>query len=153
MIWEKEADAAIKKVPFFVRKKVRSRVETFVSDKGGDRVTLKDVQALKKKFLSKGGMEKEIKGYDFSACFGGEGCPNSVAPSTGQLVKDIEALMEKGEYPGFSEIQRKGGSQVSSRVPGFDFRLPQRMLSPSDCGYRHYRSRLSRDHRRTLFTM
>ena len=101
MIWEKEADAAIKKVPFFVRKKVRNRVETFVSDKGGDRVTLKDVQALKKKFLSKGGMEKEIKGYDVSACFGGEGCPNSVAPSTGQLVKDIEALMEKANILAF----------------------------------------------------
>ena len=109
MIWEKEADAAIKKVPFFVRKKVRNRVETFVSDKGGDRVTLKDVQALKKKFLSKGGMDKEIKGYDVSACFGGEGCPNSVAPSTGQLVKDIEALMEKANILAFLKSNVKGG--------------------------------------------
>ena len=107
MIWEKEADAAIKKVPFFVRKKVRKRVETFVSDKGGDRVTLGDVQALKKKFLSKGGMESEIKGYDVSACFGGEGCPNSVAPSA-QLVRDIEALMADADILGFLKSQVKG---------------------------------------------
>ena len=108
MIWEKEAAAAIKKVPFFVRKKVRNRVETFVADKGGDRVTLEDVQALKKKFLSKGGMENEIKGYDVSACFGGEGCPNSVAPSTAQLVKDIEALMEKANILAFLKSKVKG---------------------------------------------
>ena len=57
MIWEKDADAAVRQVPFFVRKKVRQRVETFVAEKGRDRVCLGDVRALKRKFLSKGGME------------------------------------------------------------------------------------------------
>ncbi|MCG8685667.1 MAG: 4Fe-4S binding protein [Desulfobacterales bacterium] len=107
MIWDKDADAAIKKVPFFVRKKVRKRVETFVSDKGKNRVTLGDVQALKKKFLSKGGMESEIKGYDVSACFGGSGCPNSVVPSE-KLVKDIESLMQAADILGFLKSQVKG---------------------------------------------
>ena len=107
MIWEKDADAAIKKVPFFVRKKVRKKVETFVSEKGGDRVTLEDVQALKRKFLSKGGMESEIKGYDVSACFGGEGCPNSVVPSK-QLIRDIEALMEEADILSFLKSEVKG---------------------------------------------
>ncbi|WDP90673.1 MAG: 4Fe-4S binding protein [Desulfobacter sp.] len=109
MIWEKEADAAIKKVPFFIRKKVRKRVETFVADKGGGKVTLGDVQALKKKFLSKEGMESEIKGHDVSACFGGAGCPNSVAPSTAQLVKDIHALMENAQILDFLKSEVKGG--------------------------------------------
>ena len=108
MIWDKEADTAIRKVPFFVRKKVRKRVEIFVADKGGNRVTLEDVRALKKKFLSKGGMESEIKGYDVSACFGGRGCPNSVAPSSAQLVKDINALMEKADILGFLKLEVKG---------------------------------------------
>ncbi|MCG8637812.1 MAG: 4Fe-4S binding protein [Desulfobacterales bacterium] len=107
MIWEKDADAAIKKVPFFVRKKVRKKVEAFVSDKGRDKVTLGDVQALKKKFLSKGGMESEIKGHDVSACFGGEGCPNSVVPS-GRLVKDIQALMEEADILSFLRSEVKG---------------------------------------------
>lgn len=107
MIWEKEADAAIKKVPFFVRKKIRKRVEEFVSDKGRDRVTLGDVQALKKQFLSKGGMEKEIKGYDVSACFGGDGCPNSVT-SSAQLARDIEALMKQADILAFLKSQVNG---------------------------------------------
>jgi len=107
LIWENDADAAIQKVPFFVRKKVRKKVETFVSDKGRGRVTLGDVQALKKKFLSKGGMESEIKGYDVSACFGGEGCPNSVVPSA-QLIKDIEALMEEAKILSYLKSEVKG---------------------------------------------
>jgi len=107
LIWEKDADAAIKKVPFFVRKKVRKRVETFVSDKGRDRVSLGDVNALKKKFLSKGGMESEIKGYDVSACFGGGGCPNSVV-SSGQLIIDIQTLMEEADILSFLKSEVKG---------------------------------------------
>ena len=107
MIWEKEADAAIKKVPFFVRKKVRKRVEEFVSGKGGDKVSLGDVQALKKKFLSKGGMENEIRGYDVSACFGGEGCPNSVTKSA-RLVKDIQDLMEAAGILSFLKSEVTG---------------------------------------------
>ncbi len=108
MIWEKDADAAVKKAPFFVRKKIRKRVETFVTEKGRARVTLADVQALKKKFLSKGGMESEIKGHDVSACFGGEGCRNSVAPSSKQLIKDIETVMETAGILSFLKSEVAG---------------------------------------------
>ncbi len=107
MNWEADAQAAIKKVPFFVRKKVKKRVEAFVSDKGRSRVTLGDVEALKKKFLSKGGMESEIMGYDVSACFGGEGCPNSVI-SSGPLIKDIQALMEEADILTFLKSEVRG---------------------------------------------
>lgn len=107
MIWDQDAEAAIKKVPFFVRKTVKKRVETFVSDKGRGRVTLGDVNALKKKFLSKGGMESEIRGYDVSACFGREGCPNSIVSSVG-LVAEIEALMEKADLLSFLKSEVKG---------------------------------------------
>ncbi|PIE61127.1 MAG: sulfite reductase [Desulfobacterales bacterium] len=108
MIWDKDADAAVKKAPFFVRKKVRKRVETFVREKGRDRVTLSDVKALKKKFLSKGGMENEIKGHDVSACFGGDGCPNSVALSSKQLVKDIETVMASAGILSFLKSEVTG---------------------------------------------
>jgi dissimilatory sulfite reductase (desulfoviridin) alpha/beta subunit len=107
LIWEKDAESAIKKVPFFVRKKVRKKVEAFVTGKGRDKVTLGDVEALKKKFLSKGGMESEIKGHDVSACFGGEGCPNSVV-SSGQLLKDIQILMEEADILAFLKSEVKG---------------------------------------------
>ena len=94
MKWSDNADKAIKKVPFFVRKKVKKKVEAFVEEQGKSFVQLSDVNALKKKFLSKGGMEKDIKGYEVSTCFGGAGCPN-VANSCTLLVKEIERVIEK----------------------------------------------------------
>ena len=96
MKWSEEAEKAIKKVPFFVRKKVKTKVETFVAQKGQNFVQLSDVNALKKKFLSKGGMEKDIKGYEVSTCFGGAGCPN-VANSCTLLAKEIENVIKKEE--------------------------------------------------------
>ncbi|WDP84274.1 MAG: sulfite reductase [Desulfobacter sp.] len=107
MIWEQDAQTAIKTVPFFVRKKVKKRVETFVEDRGRERVVLADLLALKKKFLSKGGMEKEIKGYDVFACFGTQDCPNAVAPS-GLLLKKIQNLMEEADILGFLKSRVKG---------------------------------------------
>lgn len=107
MIWEKEAEAAIKKVPFFVRKKVRQRVETFVAEKGRDRIALGDVQDLKAKFLSKGGMESEIKGWDVSVCFGGSGCPNALG-DTPVLAEEIESLMKEADLLSFLKSQVEG---------------------------------------------
>ncbi|RLC04011.1 MAG: sulfite reductase, partial [Deltaproteobacteria bacterium] len=40
MEWTKDAENAVKKVPFFVRKKVRARVETQVAETGKRIVTL-----------------------------------------------------------------------------------------------------------------
>lgn len=100
MKWTAEAEAAIKNVPFFVRKKVRNKVEAHVQTNGKIRVDLEDVIALKKQFLSRGGMEKEMKGYEITTCFGGEGCPNS-AHSCATLLTPIRALMEKADILSF----------------------------------------------------
>ncbi len=105
--WDKDAEAAIKKVPFFVRKKVRKKVEDYVLGKGEQKVTLSHVTALKKKFLSKGGMENQIQGHDVSACFGGEGCPNSVVSSKA-LLSDIQDLMEKADIRSFLKTNVQG---------------------------------------------
>ncbi|NOX33579.1 MAG: 4Fe-4S dicluster domain-containing protein [Deltaproteobacteria bacterium] len=94
MKWSEDADRALKKVPFFVRKKVKKKVEDFVKQKKKNLVELSDVNELKKKFLSKGGMEKVIKGYEIATCFGGDGCPNLANPGT-MLAKDIEKIFEK----------------------------------------------------------
>lgn len=107
MIWEQEAEAVLKKVPFFVRKKVRRRVEAFAAGKGKDRISAVDVHALKQKFLSEGGMESEIKGYDVSVCFGGSGCPNAVGDAAG-LAKDIEAVMAQADILSFLRAEVTG---------------------------------------------
>ena len=107
MKWSKEADQAIQKVPFFVRKRVRKKVETFVEKKGRDYIALSDVNQLKQKFLSKGGMEKEIKGYDLSTCFGGSGCPNTAFDST-RLAGDIEKIVQQADLLAFLKQNVKG---------------------------------------------
>jgi hypothetical protein len=52
MKWNLEADDAIKKVPFFVRKKVRARVEKEAREAGKQVVTLVDVKRPKSKAIS-----------------------------------------------------------------------------------------------------
>ncbi|MCG8567082.1 MAG: 4Fe-4S dicluster domain-containing protein [Desulfobacterales bacterium] len=107
MDWDADADAAVKKVPFFVRPKVKKRLEAHVAEQGRGRVTLADVNHLKQKFLSKGGMEKEIRGYEVTGCFSGGQCPHAAHPAT-ELMADIESLMAGEDLLGF----------LKSRVPG-----------------------------------
>ena len=86
-------------------KKSGKKFEAHVQQKSKTSVELSDVNELKKKFLTKGGMEKEIKGYEVTTCFGGSGCPNSANSGTG-LAKDIEKIIEKEDILGF--LKRNG---------------------------------------------
>jgi len=92
MHWTAEAEAAVKKVPFFVRKRVRARVEEEARAAGKQTVTLADIKASQKRFLSS--MESEIKGYQLDTCFGPGGCPNRACIADG-LVEEIERLLKK----------------------------------------------------------
>jgi len=98
MKWSPEAEDAVKKVPFFVRKKVRTRVEQVAAEKGTNRVTLNHVNTAKDRFLKK--MESEVKGYQVDSCFGSGGCPNR-ANISDTLVKKIEELLRAEDILGF----------------------------------------------------
>ncbi len=89
MQWTDEAEAAIKKVPFFVRKKVRTRVEKPAADAGRSTVTMADVKAVRARYLSN--MASEVKGYQLDTCFGPAGCPNrsAVSDSLHQKIEDL----------------------------------------------------------------
>jgi anaerobic sulfite reductase subunit C len=100
MKWSPEAESAVDKVPFFIRKKVRTQVETHVAHMGRFRVTLSDVTALKRQFLAGGGMAKQVKGYAVSACFGSDGCPH-VACATADLAADLETLLKQADLLSF----------------------------------------------------
>lgn len=105
MKWTEEAEEAIKKVPFFVRKKVRERVEKEASDAGKKVVTIAEVKATQKRYLS--GMASEIKGYQLDTCFGPGGCPNR-AYGGDDLLKRIEALLKEEDLLGFLKKNVKG---------------------------------------------
>jgi len=92
MEWTPEAEAAIKKVPFFVRKKVRRRVESEASEAGKTIVGLADVKATQKRYLSR--MASEIKGYQLDACFGPSGCPNRAIEAE-HLVERLEGCLRE----------------------------------------------------------
>lgn len=103
MKWTSEAEDALKKVPFFVRKKVRARVQEEALQNGKRRVTLAEVEATRKRYLT--GMQSEIKGYQLDACFGPSGCPNALAAGA-DLSDRIEALLIEADFIGF--LQSKG---------------------------------------------
>jgi len=105
MKWTIEAEAAVKKVPFFVRKKVRSRIENEATKAGKKAVSLADVKATQARFLKK--MSSEIKGYQLDTCFGASGCPNR-ANSGDKLLERIERLLKEEDLLGFLRQQVKG---------------------------------------------
>jgi len=105
MEWTPEADEALKKVPFFVRKRVRARVEKEALAAGRKMVALTDVKATQARYLSN--MASEIKGYQVETCFGPSGCPNRAVVSD-MLLKQIENLLQKEDLLGFLKARVKG---------------------------------------------
>ena len=105
MKWMPEAEEAIKKVPFFVRKRVKARVEKEATEAGKQAVSLADVKATQARYLTR--MSSEIKGYQIETCFGPSGCPNRAIISD-RLIAQIEADVEKEDLLGFLK-QRVNG--------------------------------------------
>ena len=105
MKWMPDAEAAIKNVPFFVRKKVRSRIENDTEAAGKTMVSLSDVKAAQARFMSK--MNSDIKGYQVDTCFGSIGCPNP-ANSCDVLIKKIESLLENANLLTFLKERVEG---------------------------------------------
>jgi dissimilatory sulfite reductase (desulfoviridin) alpha/beta subunit len=105
MKWMPEAEEAIKKVPFFVRKRVRARVEKEASESGKQAVSLADVKATQARYLTR--MSSEIKGYQIETCFGPSGCPNRAIISD-QLIARIETEVAKEDLLGFLKRSVKG---------------------------------------------
>jgi len=106
MKWMPEAEEALKRVPFFVRKRVRARVEKEAQEAAKSVVSLEDVKATQARFLSR--MSSEIKGYQIETCFGPSGCPNRAIISD-QLIARIEAAVKKQDLLAFLKQTVEGG--------------------------------------------
>lgn len=88
MQWNDEAAEAISRVPFFVRKRVRQRVEEEARSQGAGVVTMTHVHTCQQRFMKN--QEAEVKGYQVERCFGSAGCPNRI--ETGM---DLAAALEQ----------------------------------------------------------
>lgn len=94
MKWTEEAESAMAKVPFFVRKRVRARVEKEATAAGRLGVTLEAVQETQRRYLS--GMRSEIRGYQIDICFGPNGCPNRATVGD-KLLSRIEKRLQRAD--------------------------------------------------------
>lgn len=98
MKWTPEAEKAVKKVPIFVRKRVRARVEKEASAESKPVVTLAEVKATQRRYLNN--MDSEMRGYQLDNCFGPSGCPNRTIEGD-SLVPRIQAVLEAADLLGF----------------------------------------------------
>ena len=94
MTWDREAEESLRRVPFFVRQRVRKKVEDEVTAAGRKRVTRADLEKSKRRHLKRLG--EGVKGYSLEACFGSSGCDNAVVASA-DLVSNLESLLEKAD--------------------------------------------------------
>jgi anaerobic sulfite reductase subunit C len=120
MKWSKEAEEAVSRVPFFVRKRVKRRVEEEALRCKAIEVTPKHVFTCQQRFLSR--MEEEVKGYQVETCFGPSGCPNRALISEG-LAAALERLLSRRDFRSFLRQRVKGPLKMHH-----EFRI-----SVSDC--------------------
>ena len=147
MKWTDEAEGAVSRVPFFIRKRVKKRVEEEAERQGSSLVTLDHVTDLPAALPPEHG--SEVKGFQVEACFGPTGCPNAVVVSP-DLVRKLEDNLESAEPEGFPEGEGPGSPEAAPRIPRFPVHLPQRLLPAPDRGFRDHRGLAPRSQRRTL---
>jgi len=115
MRWSAEADRLISRVPFFIRRQVRRRVEEEARQVGAGTVLPVHVRAAQTKFLQH--LDREVKGWQLETCLGVEDCPQrAVAPGT--LVEDLERLLGDGGLRNF--LRRKVSGPLK---PHHEFRV------------------------------
>ncbi len=104
MQWSKEAEEAISKVPFFVRKRVRKRVEEEAARCGAAEVCLEHVKTCQTRFLNR--MEDEVRGFQVETCFGPTGCPNRAVDR--DISREVKELLEKRNLKRFLKEKVRG---------------------------------------------
>lgn len=109
MKWSEEAEAAVFKVPFFVRKRVKKRVEEEALRCGAKEVHLGHVNTCQKRFLNQ--MQDEVKGYQVETCFGPTGCPNR-AVAWDDLSRRIEGRIAQRNLKSFLKERVAGPLKI-----------------------------------------
>ncbi len=109
MKWDVEAERAVAKTPFFVRGRVRKKVEEEAARSGSRLVRLEHVLSCRKKFLDN--MENEVKGYRVETCFGESGCPNRAVEDSG-LAEGIERLFSGKDLKSFLKNRVRGPLKI-----------------------------------------
>jgi anaerobic sulfite reductase subunit C len=105
MKWTKEAEEAVSRVPFFVRKRVRKKVEEEAERVGSPVVALEQVRNSQRLFLNQ--MDQEVKGFQVENCFGPSGCPHRVVDCEG-IAQELEQDLLKRDLKSFLRDRVQG---------------------------------------------
>lgn len=89
MRWSNEASKEMIRVPFFIRKTVKKRVEEFARQQGSDLVAPNHLEACRQRFMKS--QDYEVRGYRLEQCFGARDCPNRVLGAT-DMVERLEVF-------------------------------------------------------------
>jgi dissimilatory sulfite reductase (desulfoviridin) alpha/beta subunit len=103
--WTDEAKQNVSRVPFFVRKRVKKRVEEEADRCGAKKVTMEHVRTCQQRFLKN--MEEEVKGYQVETCFGPSGCPNRAIVYE-SLPSEIEETLSRRKIREFLKARVEG---------------------------------------------
>ena len=105
MKWSAAAEEAVSRVPFFVRKRVKRKVEEEAALRGATEVRVEHVEASRKRFLEN--MENEVNGYQVETCFGTGACPNRIR-NDADLVARIEETLSSKDLKSFLKDRVRG---------------------------------------------
>ena len=105
MQWNDEAEQAVARVPFFVRQRVRKRVEEEARARGAKTVTMAHVTACQQRFMTN--QEAEVKGYQVEGCFGSGDCPNRIETDV-DLATVIKEHLASLDLKNFLKTREEG---------------------------------------------
>lgn len=90
MKWDTDAEETVGRIPFFVRGRVRKKVEEEARGLGAATVTMAHVRGCQQRFMKN--QEREVRGYSVETCFGTGGCSNRIDMDD-DLAKRLESLL------------------------------------------------------------
>lgn len=108
MEWDKKASLRLEKIPVFVRRLARSKIEKHASEKGKNVVTVEDVEDAKAGFMDKGSVKSEKGVIDTN--------PFSLDAKAGddkyEILKRSDEYEEEDGYPAMYHIDICRGEDV-----------------------------------------
>ncbi len=108
MEWDKEASSRLEKIPVFVRRMARSKIEKRASEKGKSVVTLEDVEDAKSSFMGTGSVQSDkgvINANPFSL-------DKKAGDDKYEILKRSDEYEEEDGYPAMYHIDICRGEDV-----------------------------------------
>ncbi len=108
MEWDEEASSRLEKIPIFVRRMARSKIEKRASEKGKSIVTLEDVEDAKASFMGTGSVKSDkgvINANPFSL-------DSKAGEDKYELLKRSDEYVEEDGFPAMYNIEICRGEDV-----------------------------------------